>query len=313
MGGFLTTAAAKLVLAVAATPTARISSAVLREEFSPVQAELDRLALLQTDGHDLAVASLADHDDAPVSVTWSPQDQSWGYFSPGAGWVTVPEERLIRYRLNFKALLPRIVAGLYAAKSIPCAPLIPDQLWEMGDVKLPGRGARVPLWMARRLTDRAAWRGFTEMAHKRPAPGLRIVLSLTPTDRLEKDIYRGHSIIPLRDVALVGDPLVVDPALLAARVDGSAPRDDRPIIISADGGVVTVRDTVYRFPGVKQRAIIRALYAAYEAGMPDCITSEVLEAAECGDTVNTLAKAFSGRTDWRAVIAEDGGRCRMFC
>ena len=309
----LTTAAAKLILAVAATPTARISGAVLRDEFGAVGDELDGLALLQRDGHDLAVTCRADHDDAPVSVTWSPQDQSWGHFSPDIGWVAVPEERLIRYRLNFERRLPRIVAGLYAAKAIHCTPLIPDQLWEMGDVKLPGRGARVPLWVVRRLTDRAVWRGFTELAHKRPAPGLRIVLSLTPTDLLEKDIYRGHSIIALRDVTFVGDPLVVDPALLAACVDGSASHDDRPITISADGGVVTVRGTAYRFPGVKQRAIIRALYAAYEAGAPDCITSEVLEAAECGDTVNTLAKVFSKRTDWRAFIAEDGGRCWLFC
>ena len=312
MGDPLTRAAAELVLAVAATPTAHICGAVLRDEFEAVSTELDRLALLHKDGHDFATVSLADHDDAPVSVNWSPKDQSWGYFSPGAGWVTVPEERLIRYRLNFDALLPRIVAPLYAAKSIPCAPLIPDQLWEMGDVKLPGRGPRVPLWVARRLADRTVWGDFTEVARKRPAPGLRIVLSLTPTNWLEKDVYLGHSIIALRDVADAADPLVVDPAILAARIGGTR-HDDQLISIAAEGGVVTVRGKTYRFPGVKQRAIIRALYAAYDGGTPDCVTSQILEAAECGDTVNTLAKAFSGRKDWREFIAEEGGRCWMFC
>ena len=52
----LTRAAADLVLAIAATPTARISGAVLRDEFETTAAELDASALLQKDGHDFAAA-----------------------------------------------------------------------------------------------------------------------------------------------------------------------------------------------------------------------------------------------------------------
>ena len=308
----ITRAAADLVLAIAATPTARISGAVLRDEFEDAAGELDSSAILQKDGHDFAAASLADHDDAPVSITWSAQDRSWGYFSPTAGWVVVPEERLVSYRLNFETLLPRIVASLYAAKTIPCRPITPEHLWEMGDVKLPGRSQRVPLWIARRLTDRPVWASFTEAIRRRPAPGLRIVLSLTPTHRLEKDIHRGHSIIDLRDVALAADALIVDPAILAARVGGGARRDGHLISIGAEGGVVNVQDRTYSFPGVKQRAIIRALYVAYEAGSPECVTTQVLEEAEYSDSVNTLTKAFSGRTDWRDFIKEEHGRCWMF-
>lgn len=313
MRGSLTRAAANLVLAVAATPTAHISGAVLHDEFEALGQELDGLALLHKDGHDFAAASLADHDDVPVSVTWSPQEQNWGYFDPGAGWTAVPDQRLITYRLNFESLLPRIVAGLYAARTVPCSPIIPEHLWEMGDVQLPERRKRVPLWIARRLTDRAVWAAFADAVRKRPAPGLRIVLSLTPTDRLEKDIYLAHSIVALRDAALAGDPLVVDPAILAARVAGGGRHDDQLISIAAEGATVTVRGTAYKFTGVKQRAIIRFLYDAYHAGAPICVTSQVLEAAECGVSVNTLAKAFAGREDWREFIAEGGGRCWMFC
>ncbi len=312
MGKALSRTAASLVLAVADTPVARISGAVLRDEFDAEAAELEGLTLLQKDGHDFAAASLADHDDAPVSVTWSPQDKSWGYFSPVSGWVAVPEDRLISYRLNFDSLLPRVVAELYAAKTIPCTPIIPEHLWEMGDVKLPGRGQRVPLWIARRLADRAIWASFTEAIRRRPAPGLRIVLCLTPTHRLEKDIHLRHSIVALGDVALAADPLVVDPAILAARVGGGARRDGQLISVGAEGGVVNVQDRTYSFPGMKQRAIIRALYAAYETGAPDCVTTKVLEDAEYSASVNTLAKAFSGREDWREFIAEEGGRCWMF-
>lgn len=309
----LTRAAVDLVMAIAATPTARISGAVLRDEFDATAVELGTSDLLREDGHDFAAASQADHDDVPVSVTWSQQDQTWGYFSPTAGWVAVPEERLVSYRLNFEILLPRIVAGLYAPRTVACRAIIPEHLWEMGDVQLPGRRQRVPLWIARRLTDRKVWTSFTEAIRKRPAPGLRIVLSLTPTDRLERDIHLGHSIVALRDVALATDPLAVDPAILAARISGSVTRDGRQISIAAEGAVVTVLGKKYRFTGVKQRTIIRHLYEAYASGTPECITSEVLEASECGASVNTLAKAFSGREDWRDFIAEEGGRCWMFC
>ena len=38
----------------------------------------------------------------------------------------------------------------------------------------------------------------------------------------------------------------------------------------------------------------------------------VLEAAGYSDSVNTLAKAFSRRTDWSDFIKEERGRCWMF-
>ncbi|BAS01110.1 hypothetical protein BV133_3516 [Blastochloris viridis] len=34
-----------------------------------------------------------------------------------------------------------------------------------------------------------------------------------------------------------------------------------------------------------------------------------MEAADSGDQVRTLGKAFKGRTDWREFIKEERGRC----
>ena len=82
--------------------------------------------------------------------------------------------------------------------------------------------------------------------------------------------------------------------------------------MAADGAAVTVHGKRFAFRGSKQRIVIRRLYEAWEAGSPDCLTAEVLEAAGYSGGVNTLAKAFSGRTDWREFIAEEHGRCRMF-
>jgi hypothetical protein len=42
------------------------------------------------------------------------------------------------------------------------------------------------------------------------------------------------------------------------------------------------------------------------------LTAEVLEAAGYSDSVNTIAKALSGRKDWRGFITEEHGCCWMF-
>ena len=41
------------------------------------------------------------------------------------------------------------------------------------------------------------------------------------------------------------------------------------------------------------------------------LTAEVLEAAGYSASVNTLAMAFSKRTDWRDFIKEQHGRCQF--
>ena len=146
------------------------------------------------------------------------------------------------------------------------------------------------------------------------APIGQVTRGTTGHNRLRRsDRWLVHSSRVRTALQTTADPLVVDPAILAARISGSVTRDDQQISIAAEGAVVTVLGNKYRFTGVKQRAIIRHLHEAYASGTPECITSQVLEAAECGASVNTLAKAFAGREDWRDFIAEEGGRCWMFC
>ena len=63
--------------------------------------------------------------------------------------------------------------------------------------------------------------------------------------------------------------------------------------------------------GSKQRAGIRQPFEAWQSGQPERLTAEVLEAAGYSDGANTLAKAFSKRSDWRDFIKEQHGRCRF--
>lgn len=302
--------AANLLLSVVETPSATIGGQVLEDYHASAGAALQARGLLESAGEQRVSPSLVDHEDEPVELIWSGEHGGYGYFSPAVGWVTVSGSQLALYRVRFDALFSQVLGRLDGTHTTPIV-LVPDLLWEVGEVRMPGRSKRVPVWIARRLAAPAVWVQFTDAVRLRPAPGLRIVLTFTPADRLPAQIMQGHEIINIPDVA-DSSRLAVDPDLLAARVTCGAPPADVAITMAADGASVTVRGTRYAFGGSKQRAIIRQLYAAWKSGKSECLTVEVLEAAEFSRSVNTLAKAFSGRSDWRDFIKEEHGRCWIF-
>lgn len=304
--------AADILLSVIETPQAVITSAVLDEFYTAKAAALKASGLFELKGHQRVAVSLADHDDEPINLSWSSEHRGYGYFSPSAGWVPVSDSQMASFCISFEKLFERMLERLDCSTRTPPTVLLPDLLWEVGEVRLPGRGKRVPLWIGRRLDNPKVWSRFAETVRARPAPGLRIVLSLTPADRLPAPIHQGHSIIAVRDIADHANGLVVDPDLLAARIALGSPSVDALITIAADGAAVTVRGKRYAFSGSKQRALIRQLYESWQAGSPECLTAEVLEKAAYNDSVNTLAKVFSGRKDWLEFIKEEHGRCWMF-
>lgn len=308
----LTPAAVDLLLTIAEMPRAAIAGAILMDHYGAVAPALLERGLLAAGGHEPTTTSMADHDDVPVTVTWSPEHRAVGYFSPTAGWVVVPTDRLSTYVLAFDKLLPEMLAPLFASRHRSVVPLLPGLLWEVGEVQLPGRAKPVPLWVGRRFGDPNVWSQFAGLTHTRAAPGLRIVLSLTPGARIPAEILNGHAIISVKDVARHADGLMIDPDLLAARVASGGRSTDALITVAAEGAAVTVRGKRYKFTGSKQRAIIRQLYESWESGEPERLTTEVLEIAGYRDSVNTLGKAFSGNRDWKTFIGEGRGYCWMF-
>jgi len=297
-----------LISAIAETPDARMAAEVLSTYHRGAGRQLQADGLLERAGDEAVAISIVDHDDAPVNLVRSPDGRSFGYFSPAAGWVTPdPEERAI-FELRFDALLRRLLDGLDCEPAAGPVELMGGLLWEVGAARLPHRAARVPIWVARRLADPRVWASFKEQASRRPAPGLRLVLALTSEDRIPQAYVRGHEIVAVPSVVDHGDELRIDPRILAARLEHHR-GDDAPVTMTAEGGAISVRGKTYTFTGPKQRAIIRHLYEAWRAGEPQCLTAEVLAAADSGDQVRSLGKAFKARSDWREFIREEGGRC----
>jgi len=149
------------------------------------------------------------------------------------------------------------------------------------------------------------------MTQSRPPSGVRLILTSTPAQRMSGSTIAGHLPVYIRDVVDHEMGLAVDSDILAARLDGSRHRDGNPLTHSEDYSVVTVHGKDYPFTGIKQRALVGQLVEAFEAGSSNCLTAKVLEEAGYSTSVNTIAKAFSGRADWREFIEEGGGTCRI--
>ena len=300
-----------LICAIAQTRDARITSTALSNHYPAAGAQLQALGVLTRVGDEVAATSSADHEDTPVALARSPDGRSFGYFSPQAGWVTASPDDQSVFALSFETLLQKLLDGLDCLLVCRPVPLLPGLLWEVGGARLPGRSARVPVWIGRRLSDPATWALFLQQVQQRPSPGLRIVLSLTAEAKLPKIYVSGHEIIAVQSVIDPSDVFRIDPYILAARLAHG--RDDgQPVSMAADGASITVRGKSYAFTGTKQRAVIRHLYGAWMSGSAECLTAEVLESAGFNVSVNTLAKAFAKRSDWRNFIKEEGGRCWIY-
>jgi len=290
----LTPAALDLLLNAVETPEAAISGAVLDGYHACASTILKETGLLKLHGHEDVSVSGADHDDVPVTLSWSAEDGGLGYFSPTAGWVNVPEDRIARFRVDFLVLLTRLMVQADVSSRSGPTPLIPDLLWEIGDVRLGRRTQRVPIWFARRLHERSVWQQIKAVAKVRPTSGLRVVLTSTSTHRLPDDVIVGHLLVGIREVIDFASGLAVHPDILAARLDGSHQPDvQEALYLSPDGKQLLINgDVTIRFRSEYHIAIIRKLVTGFREGKR-FTARELLDLTQLSS--NTLRQAFGAK------------------
>jgi hypothetical protein len=185
-----------LISTIAETQRASISAKALSTYFAAAGRQLLAAGLLVRNGDDTMTTSLVDHDDEPVPLIRSPDHGSHGYFSTTAGWVKVPPQQTVLFRLDMMAVIARLTAQFDLVARHGPIMLSPDLLWEIGDVRLGRRAERMPVWFARRLADEAVATKVTEVAKSRPAPRTRIVRALegpcfSPSDHDVMSAARG--------------------------------------------------------------------------------------------------------------------------
>jgi len=258
----------QLLLTILETRAASISQAALEDYFPKEAARLRTAKLMEPRGEALAVPSLTDHDDEPVAASWSPEHQSYGYFSPTAGWVSVAAERLATLGLNIPAVLLRMVVQFDLVSRAGPLELVPTVLWELGEARVGRSRGRLSIWFCRCLHDAVAWQAVRDAAARRPPSGMRILLTSTPARRGQGHTLAGHLVVSVENVLDHNDPLSISPDILAARLEGTSPSEVQGrIFLSPDGRTLTIDGKVIAtFRTDNQTRIIKKLVAGYREG-----------------------------------------------
>ncbi len=298
-----------LELAELARPA--ISSGILAEQLGAEARTLIDTGFLTLDGNRKTVLVAVGESEVDVPVMRDSATGHFRCFHPDRGFLNVDPLRLGTFHLDIDRL-PEIAAGLLGMlANVKAISLVPDHLWDLGQEYLSKK--RFPVYLVRRLGRPDIHDRIAEALGPRRARGPSLLLT---TGAIPRHIALPPEFRAIRiDSALIpnGQGVQLDKAMLRGVLLGSgAPTDNGPLTHSIEFDVVTVHGKEYRFRGANQRGIVRQLVEAFQAGQPQCLTAGVLERAECGNSVNTLAKAFGRRTDWRDFIAEEGGSCWIF-
>ncbi|CDK99124.1 conserved protein of unknown function [Magnetospirillum gryphiswaldense MSR-1 v2] len=288
-----------------------ISSGILAEQLGGEARALIDAGYLIPDGNRKTVLVTFGESEVDVPVVRDGITGQFRCFHPDRGFLDVDPLRLGTFRLDADRL-PEIVISLLGmpANTRPMT-LVPDHLWDLGQDYLTKK--KFPIYMARRLgrPDIHERIGEALVPRRTRGPSLLLTAGEFPKHLALPPEYRAIAIA--NGLVSNNHGVQLDKAILRGTLLGCVvPTDNGPLTHSADFDVVTVHGKDYVFRGPKQRDVVRQLVEAFLAGQGRCLTAKVLEGAECSDSVNTLAKVFSGRKDWREFITEEGGSCWIF-
>ena len=304
--------AGRLLLEILDLPYPAITSAALgsRREAK----ELIKAGLLVPAGQEPVVPS-EDRDETPVTLQWSARHGSYGYFSTTRGWISVSEHTIAVYRADIATFLSTALAQLGVQHLEPLSAGTDDAfVWDAGHVRLPKRTYRVPVWFVRCCAHASAWSEIRDLALARPPERTRVLIASTPRDRLPAETPPRHLLVSMEDMVVGSDTLVLDSAVLAARL--SAPAFDRragsPLLVEADGRYVMLNGKAFRFrKGDRQPAIVLYLYQRYLEGE---LTVSVARLAEdiglsAKSRIRDNFKGPAGRLVMTELLFEKGGMC----
>lgn len=299
--------AVDLLLQIMETPGASVTAAAIETLGPDLAAPLIGAGLLKSAGHEAAAVSMSDHDDAPVALTWSAEHNGYGYFSPTAGWVTVANDSLCRYRADMTAVIRAMLGEMQPARAPAPMPIVPELVWEVGDVHFGRLNHRTPVWFVRRLSDSSVAQQLIAAIRARPTARSRVILTSTPARRMPREAPVRHILVPIQDIIRLAGGLAVDPDIVSARICQTPAVDtDAPISILGDGREVRFYSEVFRFPkGVEQRQIIIFLHERYQQGELWVSNEAILAELNLGGT--RVRDKFKKSPAWGRLLTERSG------
>ncbi|EKF9276408.1 hypothetical protein O1B68_002149 [Vibrio cholerae] len=246
-----------------------------------------------------------DHDILPNTT-----GPGFGYFSTGAGWMSVPMEALQRYRADPL----RVFAVLRSWTDIPdrssVAVLQHDAIWDLGDSWVGKR--KLAVLFLRRAHLPKSVQQLQQTLKVFPRRKSAMVLTDVPINTFGPDLPGEPLCTDLMGLIPPGEEMVgaIDKDLIADLLGLGIPKryQTGPVYCSEDGGELVVNGETYHFTGDIHRSIIRQLTDAWLRGEPRLRTTAVLVEAE--SNAKAISQAFNRcKTDWRKVVRYGNGFC----
>lgn len=298
-----------MLLQVTETRAAKVQASVLRQVSPRATDQLLEAKLMVASGHIPVVTAMDDYEDEPIPAEWCADRRQYGYNNNIGRWVAVDAEEIVALAVDYPLLFAKMLVDFERAAPARPISLIDSVAWDIGTIQLKGAKSPVPVWFARRLSDPAVWKKVGALLERRPPDEVRVILTSTPGDRLPVAASKKEIVISVTDVAKAPGKLAMSPQAVGARVFPGEAQHRFPIDHSEDYGIVWLKGETLTFRGDKQRAMLGQLFDKYWSGERVCRTSAILFEAGYGDQVNSLAKAFGKRQDWRQFIKYDAGNC----
>jgi hypothetical protein len=307
-----------LALTIAETPAMGISSVVLRDFHAKDGAALIAAGALKPDGFEAVGISLTDHHDAPVNLFWSNKTSGYAYFSPAIGLVRVDDDVLLHYRLDISWLLQWISGQLGFTPGGRQVCLIPDRLWDLGDIWL-GEGKRkqrkTAVYLARRLNELETVEQVVETLRMHSARPGKLILTTTQDPHFTRALTKNcGAVLPITTCARAGvEDFELDTAIIHGAVHGLRQSATASVVRSdVEFRVILVGDREFHFRGDKQRQVAGFLYKRWENREGRISVAIMFE--ELGLTsTNRLRDLFKGHPDWRDLIGYKDGACWLRC
>jgi hypothetical protein len=307
-----------LLLSIAENPSMAISSAAFHDFHLKAGTALVAVGALKPDGFEPVAVTQADHDDAVVGLTWSSEMSGYAYFSPAIGLVRVDDNMLLQYRLHISWLLRWISGQLGIAPGVRQICLIPDRLWDLGDVWL-GEGKRkqrkTAVYLARRLNELEMVKQVVEVLRMHSARPGKLILTTTHDPNFARALTNNCGVVlPIKSCARAGvEDFVLDAAIIHSAAHGlHQSAIASPVRSDAEFRVIRVCDREFHFRGDKQRQVVGFLYKRWverEGRINAAIMFEELGLI----STNRLRDLFKGHPDWRDLIGYENGACWLRC
>ena len=295
-----------LLLRLLNSPTTVIAGDVLIDQFASVADELINGGYLQPAG---IIESLAAEDGGFHELTWCSQTRAYCYFSTDAGWVTVPGERLQRYRVDDNRLLDWLTQFLGISAAYRVSMLNESIFWHLGISRFGNH--RVNLYFVRRLEDSRNMPSFLTALKRESARTPTMIISastfIPPTLAMPLD----QVIIPLEHLlSRSGDACVLDYATVQSLLQSHPVDEVREgsigLRFSTDYRQVHWNGKAYTLTK-KQAAVVEALHQ--EGGRAH---KDLLRAA--ANTNEKLSRIMSNRIEgkwathpfWGTLIKSEG-------